>query len=280
MRGSSRLTAVAASAALAVSPLLAPVGPAAHAADVPTCFDRPATIVGTEGDDVLDGTPGDDVIVGLGGFDLISGGTGGDDVICAGDNPVVDDGGRFGPQGEQIFGGPGDDLIAGGPGWDEIHGDQGDDTIFTDDVAGTAAASSPVPTRANPICRARDNGVILDPDRQVAYGGPGDDVLTGGRDNEQLWGDQGDDILRGGPGADCLRGDPPLAGPPPHPTEGADVLLGGPGNDELRGGDKNDTLFGGPGADRNLGGAGRDLCASPAAGRATRSCELASPRRT
>src|SRR3954454_23757289 len=57
---------------------------AAAAADDLTCFGLPATIVGTEGDDVLVGTPGPDVIVGLGGNDDITPQRG-DDLVCAGD---------------------------------------------------------------------------------------------------------------------------------------------------------------------------------------------------
>lgn len=41
----------------------------------------PATIVGTNGDDVLRGTPGRDVIHGLGGNDVIEG-LGGNDRVC------------------------------------------------------------------------------------------------------------------------------------------------------------------------------------------------------
>ena len=37
------------------------------------CFGQAATIVGTEGDDVLKGTDGADVISGLGGTDVIDG---------------------------------------------------------------------------------------------------------------------------------------------------------------------------------------------------------------
>lgn len=54
----------------------------------------PATIVGTDGDDVLRGTSGNDVIHGLGGNDTIEG-LGGNDIIC---------------------GGPGNDTILGGSG--------------------------------------------------------------------------------------------------------------------------------------------------------------------
>jgi Ca2+-binding RTX toxin-like protein len=42
-----------------------------------------ATIVGTEGDDVIIGTPGRDIIHGLGGADEIRS-RGGNDVVCAG----------------------------------------------------------------------------------------------------------------------------------------------------------------------------------------------------
>ena len=61
----------------------------------------PATITGTEGNDVIRGTSGPDVIVGLGGNDVIWG-LGGDDTIC---------------------GGLGNDRIDGGAGSDSILGD-------------------------------------------------------------------------------------------------------------------------------------------------------------
>lgn len=78
----------------------------AHAADVvPTCAGRPATIVGTEGNDVIKGTAGDDVIVALGGNDVVRPGPG-DDVVC---------------------GGPGNDYLTSHRGSDYLHGGgQGD----------------------------------------------------------------------------------------------------------------------------------------------------------
>ncbi len=51
---------------------------------IPLCYGQPATIIGTEGADLLRGTSGDDVIVGLGGDDTIFGGDG-NDLICGGD---------------------------------------------------------------------------------------------------------------------------------------------------------------------------------------------------
>ena len=52
----------------------------------PTCLGEPATIVGTDGNDMIAGTDGDDVIVGLGGDDVIrSGGSSDTDLICGGD---------------------------------------------------------------------------------------------------------------------------------------------------------------------------------------------------
>ena len=80
--------------------------PAADAAP-PLCDGKPATIVGTEGDDDLRGTNGDDVIVGLGGHDLIKG-RGGNDTLCG-------NGGR-----DTLVGGPGDDVLRGGNGYDWV----------------------------------------------------------------------------------------------------------------------------------------------------------------
>jgi Ca2+-binding RTX toxin-like protein len=116
-----------------------------------------ATIVGTNGPDVLVGTLGPDVIVGLGGDDDIYGDRF-DDVICGGPgNDYIEGGGQedliFGEAGNDVINGgvaglggglddTGDDVISGGPGNDIIigsdlpqagstlHGDQGDDTII------------------------------------------------------------------------------------------------------------------------------------------------------
>ena len=89
-----------------------------------TCGGLGATIVGTEGDDVITGTNGPDVIVGLGGNDVIDG-RGGDDVICGGDGDDVLEGG---PRNDVLDGGKGEDTLKGGPGTDDCDGSGGDDT--------------------------------------------------------------------------------------------------------------------------------------------------------
>src|SRR4051812_29306427 len=63
----------AAAVGLAVYALVS--GLPAHAAAGKECVGRPATIVGTAGDDTIIGTPGPDVIAALGGNDTIDGGS-------------------------------------------------------------------------------------------------------------------------------------------------------------------------------------------------------------
>lgn len=63
------------------------------------------TIVGTDGDDLLEGARGDDVICGLDGNDVIKGGRGND----------------------TLYGGPGKDRLVGGPGRDQAFGGPGRD---------------------------------------------------------------------------------------------------------------------------------------------------------
>jgi Ca2+-binding RTX toxin-like protein len=75
-----------------------------------TCYPnshKPATIVGTSGNDTLSGTPADDVIASRGGNDKVSG-LGGNDLIC---------------------GGPGNDTLKGGGGKDTLLGQHGNDTL-------------------------------------------------------------------------------------------------------------------------------------------------------
>jgi len=77
-----------------------------------TCFGKPATIVGTPGDDTIVGTPGPDVIAGLGGDDVIDG-KGGRDLICGGPGADTLDGGAGG---DSLDGGAGRDICVQGTG--------------------------------------------------------------------------------------------------------------------------------------------------------------------
>ena len=111
-------------AAVAVVTVLATAPAAAQA--TPTCDGLPATIIGTDGDDVLDGTNGNDVIVGLGGNDLIRG-LDGRDRICGGDGRDRIFGGR---QADRIFGGDGLDRLNGEAGRDFLDGGRGNDRLI------------------------------------------------------------------------------------------------------------------------------------------------------
>jgi hypothetical protein len=91
-----------------------------------TCNGLTATIIGTDGDDVIVGTNKMDVIVGLGGDDLING-KGGEDVICAGDGDDIVNGGNGG---DTIFGGADDDQLNGEKGDDNINAGIGHDAIY------------------------------------------------------------------------------------------------------------------------------------------------------
>lgn len=136
----------------------------------PTCFGKPATIIGTAGRDKLIGTDRDDVIVGLEAPDYIDGGKG-DDYICGGPTQ----GKRYRGQ-ESLVGGPGNDHISGGRGREYIFGRYGDDTL------------------------------IGGPGRDVIYAGAGKDRLSGGPGYDGLYGEAGDDRLIGGRGYDTLFG--------------------------------------------------------------------------
>ena len=99
-----------------------------------TCNGRAATIVGTQGDNVLTGTSGVDVIIGLGGNDSISG-LDGADVLCGGSGNDRVLGGRgndqlFGENGNDILeGGDNNDTVQGGSGNDIMRGEKGDDRL-------------------------------------------------------------------------------------------------------------------------------------------------------
>jgi hypothetical protein len=98
-----------------------------------TAFGKPATIMGTSGDDKIHGTAGDDVIVAGAGKDQIEG-LEGNDRICGGSGDDQIRGGLERAESDEIEPGvrinSGDDLLDGGDGTDRVHGTGGDDRVF------------------------------------------------------------------------------------------------------------------------------------------------------
>jgi Ca2+-binding RTX toxin-like protein len=92
-----------------------------------TCDGVPATIVGTDGDDVIDGTSGPDVISAGAGNDTVRG-FGGNDRICGGPGDDTIDGG---PGNDRIFGGAGRDILSDPGGRNVVDGGDGADDIST-----------------------------------------------------------------------------------------------------------------------------------------------------
>jgi hypothetical protein len=82
----------------------------------PTCNGKPATIVGTDGVDVITGTPRDDVIVTGAGRDWITAGAGHDTI-------------NAGPARDILLGGTGNDTLHGATGGDTLNGARGNDTL-------------------------------------------------------------------------------------------------------------------------------------------------------
>ncbi|MEM7065061.1 MAG: calcium-binding protein [Cyanobacteria bacterium P01_B01_bin.77] len=178
-----------------------------------------ATITGTQFNDVLVGkgtarSPIDDYIYGLAGNDAIEG--------------------RYGN--DTIEGGDGNDTIYGDTinhnsvrgGADRIFGGKGDDTIYAGGGNDVIVASE---------------GTTAD--RDIVFGGHGNDWMFTGNGNDFLSGGVGNDTLRAGGGDDTLVG-----------NTGHDTLVGHSGNDLLIGyhtvGTQIrdiDTLSGGSGAD-------------------------------
>lgn len=122
-------------AVMAMGASIAFISSPAVAAAAVKCDGKVATIVGTNGDDVLVGTGGNDVIVARDGDDTVLG-KGGNDTICGGDGADWIEGAAGN---DKLFGEGGNDSIDGGKGTDEIVGGAGDDTLIggpgPDDVA-------------------------------------------------------------------------------------------------------------------------------------------------
>ena len=168
---------------------------------------------------------------GPGGNDTISGGAGNDFIGGMGGDDVI----TGGTGNDTIEGNAGNDWIGGGEGNDSIDGGAGNDTISGgdgDDWIGGGEGSDSI-----------DGGSGDD----TIAGGDGDDWIGGGEGNDSINGGSGDDNLSGGDGDDWIGG-----------GEGSDSIDGGAGNDTISGGDGADWIGGGEGNDSIDGGAGND----------------------
>ncbi|HWL65981.1 MAG TPA: calcium-binding protein, partial [Actinomycetota bacterium] len=146
---------------------------------------RRASIVGTEGDDVLEGTPGHDNIAGLGGNDVIRG-LDGSDSLCGGDG---DDQVFGGKGGDHVEGSDGNDSVDGGPGNDYIQGNLGNDALI-----GDAGFDTTVFSRS-------DSAQTIDLAAGTASGGMGDDTIA---EIEEVWGSTWGDTIIGSDGPDRI----------------------------------------------------------------------------
>jgi Ca2+-binding RTX toxin-like protein len=200
-------------AALSLVPLaglLVLDGPATAA---PTCFGKPATIVGSG---LIEGTSRNDVIVATASGSEVHGGPG-DDRICGafivlGD--VGDDRIRF--EGHQISG--------------LLHGGRGDDYIEW------ASASDGIPELYGGA--GNDRLVASGAGSQILVAGSGDDVVLAGPGDDWVYGKGGADLLRSGTGNDLTGG-----------GAGDDRIYGGAGRDDITGGLGRDVAYAGRGRD-------------------------------
>jgi Ca2+-binding RTX toxin-like protein len=218
-----------------------------------TCFGQPATIVGTDGDDVLRGTPGNDVIVAGDGSDIVLA-SGGDDLVCGegGDDFL------FGQDGnDQLDGGTGQDAYVPGLGDDKIVDSDGDSLIGFLDATGPVTASLVTGTATG----GAGNDTFLGAASSLV-GGPFNDTLTGdASDFNALAGGPGDDVIDGGPGFDGML----FATGPSTASLLTGTATGGDGNDTLRnmegleGTDQDDNFTGDNGTNVLDGRGGNDV---------------------
>jgi Ca2+-binding RTX toxin-like protein len=249
-----RIAAIALLGAL-VAAFLAVTASGAESGARPMCDGKVATIVGTDGNDVIHGTDKSDVIWGGPGNDKIYGGLG-NDIICGG------------PGDDLIHGGRGNDWIEGGAGTDRVFGDLGDDHVSggpgnRDEVSGGLGIDTVNGGPGNEDLVRGDYGY----DRMDGGPGKGDiasfSTAVAGRKGSGVWvslpahkafGDGHDRLFRfesieGSAFHDTLIGD-----------KRSNVIDGGPGNDTIIGGGGRDTLNGGQGDDHCEGGPTRISC--------------------
>lgn len=204
-------------AALLVGLLVLP-GPVARGGEPPTCLGEPATVVGTEDDDVLRGTAGVDVVAGLGGDDRLLG-LDGADLLCGGSGSDVVRGGAGADSVHDLLTGRRSQRLDGGPGADTLvfgwrvreDGEVVGVDFLTDLRAGRAVVGDT--GRSFPLTSFRELRALFAEGVWSAVGGPADERFTAhqyvsvtvraGRGRDRVDGSWHDDVIVGGPGRDA-----------------------------------------------------------------------------
>jgi Ca2+-binding RTX toxin-like protein len=209
----------------------------------PTCFGKPATIVGSNGPNKISGTAYSDVIVARGGSDVIKAkgnkANHGRDFVCGGEGK------------DQIFGNGDAEKISGGPGNDRLNGGHGNDLIVGDNFG---PASESGPTGRDTILGGFDRDFIVGDNLS-----PGD---ASGGSPDWIGGNAGGDKIVGDSAS--LRGDA-TGGASDHVAgaTGDDIVIGdsyaahgtarGSGDDGHTKANKKGDVDGGPGDDLLVG---------------------------
>ena len=262
------------------------------------------TLHGEQGNDDLDGGYGNDTLYGEQGSDTLNGFHGDDVIYADSEQSLIDAMEETQSRNERgsllaggsdngsdiLVGNAGDDLLFGGPGEDILIGSAGRDMLFGDlssihpetywamsydfTLDFNTEGSTPEYTlgfnyHMGAMGLDLQSQSSATPDRDILYGGAGDDLLygfvgndhlEGGQDNDVLIGSYGNDTLFGGNGDDVLIGDENFNKWVGY-TEvlpGNDDLYGGAGNDILLGQDGDDILNGNTGNDHLYSGHGND----------------------
>lgn len=186
------------------------------------------SVIGSNGNDIVNGFSGNDAIVGRGGNDRLLGATGNDRMSGDGGSDI-------------LIGGAGNDALTGGLGADVLDGGTGNDRFAAGPGADVVRGGAGIDTVQ--VMTAANLAIDLQVSARQAFAN-GSLVLAG---IENLAGNVGNDRLAGNVGANLLDG-----------AGGNDRLAGRAGNDLLRGAAGNDVLDGMTGNDRMLGGIGAD----------------------
>ena len=159
--------------------------------------------------------------------------------LNAGSAVVVDGGAGT----DRISGSAVNDTLSGGLGADTIAAGGGNDTVYDEFQGNTGAGSADTVDlgSGNDIYIGSGTGAA---DKDLIYGGIGNDTITTAGGIDTVYGGDGDDVITAG--NDTL-------------ASNGDLLSGDAGNDTILGGNTNDTLLGGTGADSMQGNGGNDL---------------------